>query len=301
MNSAIPATCLFCDSDADSREHLFPDWLNDVLGYVHPTLLFSGDREWKADRPASHKLRVVCQRCNNGWMSRIEKNAQPVLTPLILGQGHQIGSDQQAMLARWAYSRAVVGEQLAEWPDDQRIPEGHRLWLPNYNEPPLSVEVFAGTTDGQWWMPVEGQVGNVHFSQTKMIANEDQRDPVFAGDRHLASRVAADPLVGYSATILIRHLALQVVGSLVEGASFNYPHPLKSYLTRIWPVGATIDWPSKPAMDRPVVEALIAVWRGDAPLVTPWAAPERVEALANMPNRKARRAAARAQKRQGRH
>jgi len=33
------------------------------------------------------KVRVVCEKCNNTWMSDIEHNhAKPVLTPLVTGQ-----------------------------------------------------------------------------------------------------------------------------------------------------------------------------------------------------------------------
>ena len=32
------------------------------------------------------KLRVVCETCNNEWMSEIEDRVKPILAPLILGQ-----------------------------------------------------------------------------------------------------------------------------------------------------------------------------------------------------------------------
>jgi hypothetical protein len=53
-------TCLYCSNAADSGEHLFPDWLNKVLGYDEPTFLFLGPKGWKSEKPATLKVRVVC-------------------------------------------------------------------------------------------------------------------------------------------------------------------------------------------------------------------------------------------------
>jgi hypothetical protein len=278
--------CLFCPNKADSREHLFPDWLNEVLGYVEPTYLFLGKkRGWRSDKPATHKLRVVCEVCNTGWMSGIERAAQPILTPMILGQPRHLTIDEQRTIATWAFSRTVVGEQLSR--SNVAIPEADRLWLRDHHEPPPHARVFAAGTDGRWWLPGSGRVGNVHFSATKMIANLDQT--------HISPALAKDALVGYSATILVRHLALQVVATVLEGGGLAHPAELAPFLVQIWPAQVPVDGPFV-VMTRPEVEHLIATWRGDAPYTTPWVPSEVVAELANRPNRSARRAARRAKK-----
>ena len=282
-------TCLYCPNRANSKEHLFPDWLNEVLGYVHPTLLFLGKtRGWRSDKPATHKLRVVCETCNNGWMSDIEDAAKPILTPLVLGQPSHLDVNQQQVVATWAFSRAIIGEQLS--PDLKGIPADHRQWLFEHHEPPPQVRVFAAATDGLWWLPGEGQGrGNVHFSGKKMLSNKDQT--------HISPSLVAGALVGYAATILVRHLALQVVANILDGGALAYPADLAPFLTEVWPTTTIpMTWPPATVMSRQEVEHLIDAWRGDAPPARLWVPDETVVELATRPNRKARRAAERGKK-----
>jgi hypothetical protein len=281
------ATCLYCANLADSQEHLFPHWINEVLGYDEPTYLFLGDYGWKRDRPATYKLRVVCETCNNGWMSKIEKEARPILTPMILGQSSHLDVAQQRTIAAWALSRAVIGEHLPQphvW-----IPDAHRYWLRDHLEPPPQVNVVAATTDGLWWQPGPDRVGNVHFSHGAMAPNVDQT--------HLSPILVKGAVIGYNATIIIRHLALQVSCNIIEGGRLSYSTELSRFLTEVWSDPMSVDWPARPAMARPQVEHLITAWRGVAPFKTPWTPTEAVDELANRPNRKARRAAERAKKR----
>jgi hypothetical protein len=48
------------------------------------------------------QLRKVCRSCNGGWMGRLESQAKPVLTPMILGrQQSTLSIDDQATIANW--------------------------------------------------------------------------------------------------------------------------------------------------------------------------------------------------------
>ncbi|MCD1643084.1 hypothetical protein [Aurantimonas coralicida] len=58
--------------------------------------------------------RVVCEQCNNGWMSRLEVRARPILTPLILGEECVISTGDQVVIASWIAKTAMVGEYLYE-------------------------------------------------------------------------------------------------------------------------------------------------------------------------------------------
>jgi hypothetical protein len=55
--------------------------------------------------------RVVCEACNNGWMSKMENHhAKPVLTPLITGHDSKIEITQEIAksIASWAFKTVVV-------------------------------------------------------------------------------------------------------------------------------------------------------------------------------------------------
>jgi hypothetical protein len=284
-------TCLFCEREADSAEHLFPDWLNEVLPNIQPTTFVLGGpggfRGWKSDKPATQKLRVVCKSCNNEWMSGIEGEAKPLLIPMINGQKCRLDIDQQQIVASWAFSRTVIGEWLN--PGSAAIPTDHRHWLREHLEPPPQVKVFIAATDARW--PVgETITGNTHFSDTKMTVDRDQTD--------ISPVLSKGAVVGYSATILIRHLALQIVANIVDDATFTHDAAFDPYIAQIWrPTKVQQKWPPGPVLAPPVVEGLLEAFRGVRAPEGRFPSEATVKEVATRPNRKTRRAAQSGKKR----
>jgi len=286
--------CLFCDNEADSREHLFPDWLNKVIPIGSPTTFLRGESGnpailgWQKSKPASHRIKVVCTTCNTGWMSnRLENPAIPVLTPLILGHERDLSIDDQKIIATWAFARAVIGEHLD--PAGAAIPETQRHWLRDHLEPPENVRVFIAATDGHWQAGAPA-LGNVHYSANKMAIDHDQT--------HVQEGMTAGRLLGYQASILMRHLALQVVGSIIDKAEFAHDAALNAYTAQIWPIEGPIHWPPGPVFTSPTLERFLGAYMGSAPPEKKRHLPTAAEfaAIATRPNRKARRAAERARR-----
>lgn len=58
----------------------------------------------------SHKLRVVCAPCNNGWMSVLQSDARPVLEPIIRGAKRKLSADEVRVLAAWVTMFVMVYE-----------------------------------------------------------------------------------------------------------------------------------------------------------------------------------------------
>ena len=52
--------------------------------------------------PNRHFLKVVCGKCNNGWMSRLQKANKNLLLSLIRNKWPIIGQKEQELLAAWA-------------------------------------------------------------------------------------------------------------------------------------------------------------------------------------------------------
>lgn len=114
-----------------SREHVWPKWMRDHTGQL-PAQRASVGRGFALDadgryfenlpeysdfRNASilHVVtREVCQTCNNGWMSALERQAKPVF--LRLAQAAKTGVDvdlsasDAALLARWAQKTVFTNE-----------------------------------------------------------------------------------------------------------------------------------------------------------------------------------------------
>lgn len=154
--------CIFCAvNNANSGEHLFPMWMHGLLplgpegSYIgerideHPKTRVITDYA-KVTKPGemyTRKLKVVCASCNNGWMSRIEERALPVLSKIVSGDPVNADAEQLSAVACWATLKAIVSEHgdrdTAVTPQIERtafmrdgvIPSYFRIYLLNHSSP----------------------------------------------------------------------------------------------------------------------------------------------------------------------
>jgi len=107
--------CAFCPETAKlSGEHIWSDWM-DALYPGGKT--FRGFGQLKASWKASElnlKARVVCEPCNNGWMSDIEnKHAKPAMKDLILGKlDVPVSQSHAGSIALFAFKTAVILDHM---------------------------------------------------------------------------------------------------------------------------------------------------------------------------------------------
>jgi hypothetical protein len=103
-----------------SGEHIFSEWMGHLLGPNRPkkftfrqydragTTLKTwkqGDLDWTA--------KVVCEPCNNGWMSDIEeKHAKPTLTGIIEGRPVSLLTRGIASIAIFGFKVAVIADHM---------------------------------------------------------------------------------------------------------------------------------------------------------------------------------------------
>jgi hypothetical protein len=83
----VTKTCIFCRQKVTSVEHAWPQWLLKSVGG------FDSQSETEAQFGAESEevrwigpevtVKCVCKKCNNGWMSKLEVEAKPVLASLI--------------------------------------------------------------------------------------------------------------------------------------------------------------------------------------------------------------------------
>ncbi len=108
-----------------SKEHFWSDWMSELISHgsesKHIHKIVSADAKigtnQKVDKSESRqgdvttkKIRVVCRKCNNGWMSKIEMKAKPILTQLILGRDCCLTPEQSHTLALWIAMKVIVSE-----------------------------------------------------------------------------------------------------------------------------------------------------------------------------------------------
>lgn len=119
-------------------------------------------------------LKVVCEKCNNGWMSRLEdKIAKPVLTPLIGGEVNiPIPQSSADSIAAFAFKTAIIIDLLrdgdgfepffsrrirANFKKTHAIPNNVNMWMCAYLSPDQRADVFSAYYKGNMSLeyPVE--------------------------------------------------------------------------------------------------------------------------------------------------
>lgn len=126
--------CLSCGETAapPSAEHVFSKWLLEHLQAIRtPITHFRYSLEGISQPHMnqmllnSFRLRRICEPCNNGWMSRLEDHAKPIVIGLMSRtlSLDSLDVEQRRILARWAGKTAVVESYAigAEKPIDPKI------------------------------------------------------------------------------------------------------------------------------------------------------------------------------------
>ena len=106
--------CWFCSdlSSKDSNEHVFPRWLLKRLDLedqiVEPYRILADNMTIGSQRPphslSSLTVGNVCTKCNNGWMSSLEAEAQKFL---VEKNRQRMTPEQVEIFARWMTKTAV--------------------------------------------------------------------------------------------------------------------------------------------------------------------------------------------------
>jgi len=105
--------CAFCSHQGKlSNEHIVSQWLKGLFPGRITSIIGDGRGLKKpfTSESIDWKAKVVCEACNNNWMSDIESHhAKPILTPLVTGK-MDIPIDQAAAhsLALFVFKTAVI-------------------------------------------------------------------------------------------------------------------------------------------------------------------------------------------------
>ena len=101
--------CLFCSNTANSREHLWPQWVHERRNFG-PLKHKRGAIDTIIPDPKV-TVKAVCKTCNNGWMSRLEAANIPLVGSMMQGLSIRLDREQQQVVAAWAMKMAF----LTDW------------------------------------------------------------------------------------------------------------------------------------------------------------------------------------------
>ncbi len=160
-------TCIFCGGLGLTKEHVWPDWLRNVIvsttkrsahivdGMVQlsPRSIYIIDetkfgKQNRTGAITSRKLRVVCIKCNNNWMSNLQTKAKFLLVPMIKDRKWSISSEEDTkIIASWITMFTIVSEYLN--PDRVTTTEAERRLFRNTVNPLSSWNIWLGYHAGR--------------------------------------------------------------------------------------------------------------------------------------------------------
>jgi len=221
---------------ADSYEHVFPDWINRVIvnDEIDSEFFSIADgeiedsRKYKTNKAAPLRAKIVCERCNHGWMADLEKEASQLLQPLIVGQETTLNQVDQLLVAQWAVKTAMVGETIMY--RQAKFSQDDRSLVREQGHPPLRARVSIAA-----------------YSMEQPVATRYTRG--LGGVR----RDGTPFMDLYVHTIQVAHLILSIRGTTTLPASDNrslenVAEP-RYYEIPVFPPVETCRWPPRFVMD----------------------------------------------------
>jgi hypothetical protein len=181
------------------------------------------------------KVRAVCVACNNGWMNRLEGEARPFLTPLIMGTPIALDFIQMSIVARWIALKCIVSEHSSgnadltprhdrfAFRENGIIPDYFRIYLINHNVP-----------EGAWF--------NRH--SLRLAVNQSEFDPPLMGARKTIQTITF--VLG---RVLVHLNAARIKDYTIESRFRTQPVNVWDQC-RLWPIkdGAG-RWPRQPTLN----------------------------------------------------
>lgn len=221
--------CPFCEDlePNPTKEHIYPKWLIKELRRLGVRNNSPDPRQRKIEWPTT----PVCQRCNNNWMSVLDKEASSILLPMFFNT-RLVSEREQVRLALWAAMKAVLFDSAGE----AVIPHGFGQSLEIFRQPHPGMHVWiAAYNDSR---PLSLIVRPIYAPQV--------------------AEGGSDQLDGWCATFSVLRVAFQVFIPFAEGDLAPLPDFYGS-VVKLWPLsGSVLDWPPPYYFDSESIHGLAA-------------------------------------------
>lgn len=232
--------CVFCGATPTTNEHVFPQWLLDVIPgkgrvthtWTAPDGSDSESRTWTTNNVIDFKANVVCgPECNHGWMERLEKRVRPFLEPLIRGHRSTLYPEGAETIAYWALKTAVMID-FAQEAEHRCVPES--VYPELYAAKGLLPQTFV------WLGACDFGAGALARPRTLHLAT--------AGDPYRA---------GFGMTLGVGHLVIEIIRVPTEDEkTLEIRGKLAPAIRRLWPYTNVVVWPPATVLSRSEVSQL---------------------------------------------
>ncbi|GLJ00973.1 hypothetical protein [Bacillus sp. YKCMOAS1] len=175
--------CLFCGNSNLTREHIFAQWLLDELnirkikmGMQHTTF-YGSTISRRPLTPNTLINGLICQECNNGWLSQIENKVKPILTAILKYPNSNLSTflkEQHELLSIWSLKTAMILNHASNF--HKIVPKRHFKYIYKHRKIPENITVLMGfaenTAELDW---VQSQVV-MHIGDENIIKNPRLKD-----------------------------------------------------------------------------------------------------------------------------
>jgi hypothetical protein len=179
----------------------------------------------------SLRQKVVCQTCNNNWMSAIETKAKEGLRHLMAGEQFIVTSEHQQAIARWAILKSIA------------IAYDTPLEEPVYS--PAECSKFMNDEASDKWLVWIGRCQSERW-RTRITRQQTGGAMITGYWPRVVKGVLQSTAIG------LNELFIYVVLNKHEAIRVRSP----AGLCQIWPSGEDISWPPPKILTRTEAEAI---------------------------------------------
>jgi hypothetical protein len=233
MKKLMPRHCVFCNSPATTKEHIWPNWAARRISREGPVGHYlnaveegqpAADRSW-LQKQFTMTVRAVCEACNNGWMAELEGRVKPFFEAALDGQGSVLKPNLQRDLASWALKTLMMVES-------QQKPAAPVILSDDYphlyarREPSDRVRTWIAAYSGV----VSTAVGHIYALDVSVGEDDLRQGNLWGGT------VVFGPV--------LFHLLGSDLPDLLSSADMDGPG-----IRQLWPYEEDFTWEPTPALD----------------------------------------------------
>jgi hypothetical protein len=226
--------CIFCGKRSSARHHkedVLPKWIAREFPGTWRTVFGQSGKTFAKRGEIGIVSRLPCTECNNGWMSRLESAAKPVLIPLMKGVASDLAPEQQKIISAWLLKTCIMVEVLHDTNPDY-FEAGDRKALKESLAIPAQTSVFLARYVGAHEIRIHEMPLDLAFGPLESAAWS----------------------YSYSATLAIKQLAFQIFSFRTpENHSLTVTPEIPRFwhdaTIQIWPTGNSVRWPPPFALD----------------------------------------------------
>ena len=234
--------CVFCGRKPLTKQHIFPNWMRKHLPdpgpgtYRRKTGVEPRESAYRGS-PVASQVRVVCASCNNGWMERLETDARPYLTSMVVGNGREFHDTGRTLIAGWAFlTTLMIGTTLRVKPPP---PEYYtRFYEDEERSLPEGAVVWFGAS----------ATGLMHYQQMRCVTYD------------LDDQTQSD---GWMTMLSVGRMAVHAVWLHVgERATLQVRGRLAEALRQVWPIEGRAIWPPGLLLDEDRMDSICNSYGG---------------------------------------